>query len=253
MTPSPKSLILALGLTLGALNPAAAFDIDAMSETERATFRAEIRAYLLDNPEVLMEAFDILDERQAAAEAQAESQIIAANSDAIFASPYDYVGGNPEGDVTLVEFLDYRCGYCKRAFPDIEAMLEADGNIRFIVKEFPILGDASLLASRYAIAAKIALGDEAYRALHDAMMVMRAEVSEGSLQATAEGLGLDHAAIVAEINNPQIDATISLNYELARALNISGTPTFVLETGLLRGALPRDQIEAAIANERSVN
>ncbi len=253
MTHSSKSLVLALGLTIGTLNPAAAFDIDAMSDAERAAFRAEIRAYLLDKPEVLLEAFDILDERQAAAEAQAESQIIAANSDAIFASPYDYVGGNPEGDVTLVEFLDYRCGYCKRAFPDIEVMLETDGNIRFIIKEFPILGDASLLASRYAIAAKIALGDEAYRTLHDAMMVMRAEVSEASLQATSEGLGLDHAAIVTEINNPQIDATISLNYELARALNISGTPTFVLETEILRGALPRDQIEAAIAAQRSAN
>lgn len=89
MTPSSKSLVLALGLMIGALNPAAAFDIDAMSDAERAAFRAEIRAYLLDKPEVLMEAFDILDERQAAAEAQAESQIIAANSNAIFASPYD--------------------------------------------------------------------------------------------------------------------------------------------------------------------
>lgn len=245
----PMAIIAAL---LGA-TAVGATDLEAMSDAEREAFRAEVRAYLMENPEVLMEAIDVLEQRQAVAEVMQDQVLVAANSDAIFASPFDYVGGNPDGDITLVEFLDYRCGYCKRAFPDIEAMLEADGNIRFIVKEFPILGDASLLASRYAIAAKIALGDEAYRALHDAMMVMRAEVSEGSLQATAEGLGLDHAAIVAEINNPQIDATISLNYELARALNISGTPTFVLETGLLRGALPRDQIEAAIATERSAN
>lgn len=253
MTHFSRSLTMALGFGLLTLSPAQAFDIGAMSDAERTAFRAEIRAFLLDNPEVLIEAFDILDQNQALATAQAEAEIITANADALFASPYDYIGGNPEGDVTLVEFLDYRCGYCKRAFPEIEAMLEADGNIRFVVKEFPILGDASLLASRYAIAAKIGLGDEAYRALHDAMLQMRGEISEASLQATAEDLALDHAAIVAEINNPQIDATIATNYELARALNISGTPTFVLEGGLLRGALPRAQIEAAIAQERAAN
>lgn len=253
MTHFTRSLTLTLGLGLLTLSPAQAFDIGAMSDAERTAFRAELRAYLLENPEVLIEAFDILDQRQAMATAQAEAEIITTNADALFASPYDYVGGNPEGDVTLVEFLDYRCGYCKRAFPEIEAMLEADGNIRFVVKEFPILGDASLMASRYAIAAKIALGDVAYRALHDAMLQMRGEISETALEATATNLGLDHAAIVAEIDNPQIDATIATNYELARALNISGTPTFVLEGGLLRGALPRAQIEAAIAAERAAN
>ncbi|MCV2876799.1 DsbA family protein [Rhodobacteraceae bacterium XHP0102] len=253
MTHFTRSLTLTLGLGLLTLSPAQAFDIGAMSDAERTAFRAELRAYLLENPEVLIEAFDILDQRQAMATAEAEAEIITTNADALFASPYDYVGGNPEGDVTLVEFLDYRCGYCKRAFPEIEAMLEADGNIRFVVKEFPILGDASLMASRYAIAAKIALGDVAYRALHDAMLQMRGEISETALEATATNLGLDHAAIVAEIDNPQIDATIATNYELARALNISGTPTFVLEGGLLRGALPRAQIEAAIAAERAAN
>lgn len=242
------ALIVALWPTWGM-----ALDLEALSDAERSALRAEIRAYLLDNPEVLMEAIGVLETREAEAQADAELVTIAALAADLFQSPYDWVGGNPQGDVTLVEFLDYRCGFCKRAFPEIEALLADDGNIRFIVKEFPILGEASVLASRFAIATRLALGDAAYKAVHDGLMTLRGDVTPESLQALAQDLSLDHAAIMARMDDPQIQATIESNYALAQALAISGTPTFVLETGLLRGALPRADIEAAIAATRAAN
>jgi protein-disulfide isomerase len=173
---------------LMAATPAAA-DLTDMDDAEREAFRSEVRAYLLDNPEVLMEAIAVLEQRQAAAEAERDSMGVAANEDAIFNSAFDWVGGNPEGDVVLVEFMDYRCGFCRRANPEVEDLIELDGNIRYIVKEFPILGEQSTLASQFAIATRIVNGDDAYERMHDALITMRGDVNEASLAATANELG----------------------------------------------------------------
>ena len=240
----PMAIIAAL---LGA-TAVGATDLEAMSDAEREAFRAEVRAYLMENPEVLMEAIDVLEQRQAVAEVMQDQVLVAANSDAIFASPFDYVGGNPDGDITLVEFLDYRCGYCRRVFPDVERLIEEDGNIRFIIKELPILGEASVLATRFALSAKLVAGDEAYRALHDAMMVMRAEVSEASLMAVASQLDLDADAIMNNIGSSEITQIIETNYALAQRLNISGTPSFIMNDQMMRGAVPYDTM-ASLAEE----
>jgi len=240
----PMAIIAAL---LGA-TAVGATDLEAMSDAEREAFRAEVRAYLMENPEVLMEAIDVLEQRQAVAEVMQDQVLVAANSDAIFASPFDYVGGNPDGDITLVEFLDYRCGYCRRVFPDVERLIEEDGNIRFIIKELPILGEASVLATRFALSAKMVAGDEAYRALHDAMMVMRAEVSEASLMAVASQLDLDADAIMNNIGSSEITQIIETNYALAQRLNISGTPSFIMNDQMMRGAVPYDTM-ASLAEE----
>jgi protein-disulfide isomerase len=156
-----------------AAGPATADLID-MDAAERDAFRAEVRAYLLENPEVLMEAIGVLEQRQAAAEGERDAMSVAANADALFNSAFDWVGGNPEGDVVLVEFMDYRCGFCRRAHPEVEDLVALDGNIRYVVKEFPILGEQSVLASQFAIATRIAHGDDAYGAMNDALMVLRA-------------------------------------------------------------------------------
>ena len=232
-------------LSAGAAN---ATDLEELTLSEREAFRAEVRAYLLENPEVLMEALDVLEQRQAVAEVMQDQVLVATNADAIFASPFDYVGGNPEGDITLVEFLDYRCGYCRRVFPDVERLIEEDGNIRFIIKELPILGEASVLATRFALSAKMIAGDEAYRDLHDAMMVMRADVSEASLMALATELGLDGDAIMNNIGSSEITEVIETNYALAQRLNISGTPSFIMNDQMLRGAVPFDTM-ATLAEE----
>ncbi|MEO9463801.1 MAG: thioredoxin domain-containing protein, partial [Marinomonas sp.] len=155
-----SSTILALGL---AAAPVMAFDMGSMSDEERAIFRAEIRSYLLDNPQVIMEAVELLEQRNAAADAAHDMALVQNNTDALFDDGYSWVGGNPNGDITLVEFIDYRCGYCRKAFDEVEQLLENDGNIRLIVKEFPILGEDSVVSSRYAIAVKQTMGDEAYK------------------------------------------------------------------------------------------
>ncbi|MDG4649167.1 DsbA family protein [Roseibacterium sp. SDUM158017] len=234
-----------------AAGPAAA-DLTDLTDAERDAFRAEVRAYLLENPEVLMEAIGVLEQRQVAAEAERDTMSLAANADAIFNSAFDWVGGNPEGDVVLVEFMDYRCSFCRRAHPEVSSLVEMDGDIRYVVKEFPILGEQSVLASRFAIATRIAHGDEAYGEMNDALMVMRGDMTEASLAATANELGLDPAPILAAMDDPLVAQTISYNRDLAQRLAITGTPTFVFGDQLVRGYVPLDdmlQIVDAVRSE----
>lgn len=246
-----KRLALAAALALGTALPAAAFDISAMTDDERAAFRDEIRAYLLDNPEVLLEAIGILENREAEAAAQADAALVAANAEAIFEDDWSWIGGNPEGDVTIVEFLDYRCSYCRRAFPEVEELLTSDGNIRIIVKEFPILGEESVLASRFAISTLQNAGDEAYKAVHDALMTMRASVTLDTLEELGDTLGLDTDAIIAGMGDPEVDRIIRDNRALAQTLQITGTPTFVFGDALLRGYVPLDGMRQIVNDQRS--
>ncbi|MEM6388980.1 MAG: DsbA family protein [Pseudomonadota bacterium] len=239
---------LLTGLTLAA--PAAALDLDAMSEEESAAFGEAVRSYLLENPQVLMEAIAILEERQAMEAAATDAQLVARNAAALFASPLDWVGGNPEGDITVVEFIDYRCGFCRRAAPELAELMEADDNIRLVVKEFPILGEASTMSSRFALAGRLVEGDAAYDALHEALTVLRPEPSEAILVTLADDLGLDGAAIWAEMENPEVTAVIEANYELARSMQISGTPTFVFGDQLVRGFIETEQMEELIEMAR---
>lgn len=225
-----------------AATPVQATDLEDMTAAEREALRAEIREYLLQDPEVLLEAFEILEQRQAMAEAERDTMAVAANADMIFGSAFDWVGGNPEGDVTIVEFFDYRCGFCRRVHPEVEALLQGDGNIRYIAKEFPILGEQSVLASRFALATRIALGDDAYEVMNDALMGMRGDMTEASLAQTASANGLDPAAILAALDDPLIDSTIDANRALAGRLGITGTPTFVFGEQLVRGAISLDQM-----------
>jgi len=242
------ALALATGL---AATPALAFEIDAMSEDERAVFRDEVRAYLLDNPDVIMEAIEVLEQRRAADQVAGDLALVATNAEAIFNDGVSFVGGNPEGDITFVEFVDYKCGYCKKAYPELQALIESDGNIRIIYKEFPILGEESLLASRFATSALLIGGDDAYEPLHDAMMTMRGNATPDNLAALADGLGLDGDAILDGLSDPRVDAIISDNHALAQRLQISGTPTFVMEDQLVRGYVPLGAMVEIVAELRA--
>jgi protein-disulfide isomerase len=250
-----KSLLLAASLAAGiCAAPALAQSVDVtdMSEDERAAFREEVRAFLLDNPEVLMEAMQVLEQRQAAAQAQADAALIQANAEAIF-EPQDgpnWVGGNPEGDITLVEFIDYRCSYCRRAYPEVQELIESDGNIRVVVKEFPILGEQSVLASRFAIATRMVEGDAAYKQMHDALIAMRGEMNELSLELLAEELGFDAEAISARMQDEEVADIIRANYALAETLEINGTPSYVLGDQLVRGYVPLEGMRAIVEEER---
>lgn len=223
--------------------PAQAFDLQDMSAAERDAFRAEIRTYLLENPEVIMEAVAVLEQRQAEEQARGDSDMIKANAGALFDDGHSWVGGNPDGDITLVEFMDYRCGYCKRAFPEVESLIEADGNIRLIIKEFPILGEQSVLASRFAIATLQVAGDEGYKQVHDALMTFRGEISKPALERLAEGFDLDAEAIIARMDSDAVTEVINENRALGQRLNITGTPSFVMEDQMLRGYVPLDAMQ----------
>ncbi|APE43679.1 disulfide bond formation protein DsbA [Sulfitobacter alexandrii] len=238
--------VLAAALAL----PAAAMDLTELTDAERAQFRAEVRAYLMDNPQVIMEAVELLQTREAEAQAQADVNMVSDNADAIFDDGFSWVGGNPEGDITLVEFLDYRCGYCKRAHGEVAKLLETDGNIRMIVKELPILGEESLLASRFAIATKQVAGDDAYKAMSDALMAFNGSITLPAMRRMAETFGYDADAIEARMDSEDVTAEIAQTRALAQKLQISGTPTFVMQDEMLRGYLPYDQMQAIVEEKR---
>tara|TARA_R110002072_G_scaffold54333_6_gene142631 strand:+ start:5398 stop:6216 length:819 start_codon:yes stop_codon:yes gene_type:complete len=240
----------ATALTAALALPASAMDLTELTDAERAQFRAEVRAYLMDNPQVIMEAVELLQSREAEQQAQADLSLVSDNAAAIFDDGYSWVGGNPEGDIVLVEFLDYRCSYCKKAHSEVAKLLETDGNIKMIVKEFPILGEQSVLASRFAVATKQIAGGDSYRALNNALMAFNGDVTLPALRRLGLTFELDVDAIEARMNSDEVTREIAETRALAQKLNISGTPTFVLHDELLRGYLPYDQMQAVVDEKR---
>jgi len=222
-----------------------------MTDAERTAFRAEVRAYLLDNPEVLMEAIGVLEDRQTADAQANDVALVAQNADALFNSETSFVGGNPEGDFTVVEFLDYRCGYCKRAHPEVNALIGNDTNIRYIIKELPILGEESLLASRYAIAVQLLAGDAVYNDVHNTLMEFQGSITDASLARVSDAFGVDHAEITDKMDSAEVTAVIAENRDLANAMAITGTPSFVFEDQMVRGYVPLDQMEQIVSQLRS--
>lgn len=210
--------------------------------TVDAEFGAQVRAYLMENPEVIFEAVAAFERRTAMSQADMDSDLVMVNASALFESPHDWVGGNLEGDITLVEFVDYRCGFCRRAHDEIEALLEQDQGIRFIVKEFPILGPDSEASSRFAIAVLQLAGPEAYKAAHDALITLQGPPDDFALEAISDEIGIDFAAVEAHMDSDEVSTVIEENRLLAQRLRISGTPTFVMETEMLRGYVPVDTL-----------
>lgn len=237
-----------LALLAALAGPASAQE--AMTDAERQAFRDEVRAYLLDNPEVLMEAIGILEQREQTARAAAEAQMLALAQDQLINDGYSYVGGNPDGDVTMIEFIDYRCGYCKRAHPEVAELVNRDGNIRYIVKEFPILGDQSVLASQFAIAVKMEAGDDAYKGVNDALMTFQGDISVAALTRISDSFGLQTDAILTRMDTDEVADIIAANRALGAQLQINGTPTFIVEDELLRGYVPLNQMQQIVAQIR---
>ncbi|MFN7002908.1 MAG: DsbA family protein [Roseinatronobacter sp.] len=211
----------------------------ALSDTD---FGEKVRGYLLENPEVIFEAVAVYEQRNAAAQADMDRAILAANAEDLFEDGHSWVGGNLEGDITLVEFMDYRCGFCKRAHDEIATLLEADENIRLIIKEFPILGPESELASRFAVATLRLAGDETYEAIHDTLMRHEGAITPEYLDELATAFELDFDSIVAEMESDAVTTVLAENRALAQRLQISGTPTFVMETEMIRGFVDADTL-----------
>lgn len=245
-----RSLIAAAALALTLAPQAQAEGIEDMTEAERAAFRAEVRAYLLENPEVILEAIQILEERRAVAAAEGDRELVLANSELLLEDGYSFVGGNPEGDITVVEFLDYRCGFCKRAHSQVRELLAADPGIRFVEKQFPILGPDSVDASRVAMAA-LELDPSKYADLTDQLMEYRGNMTEQVALRIAGTLGYDVADLKEAAAAPEIEQRIAETYALAGTLGIQGTPSFVIGTEIIRGFLPVEELAAAVADARA--
>jgi protein-disulfide isomerase len=239
-----------LGLILAMMMAASAANAE-MSDAERDAFRAEVRAYLLENPDVIVEAMDILQQREDAAAAERDTQLLQTNAPALFNNPSDWVGGNPQGDITVVEFMDYRCSYCRKAHDEVNTLVTSDGNIRYVVKEYPILGPESLISSQFAIAVRMLYGDDAYKASHNALIKLRGEANAETLARLATDLGHDPQAVLAKMDSPDVMSVIQTNHALAEAMEISGTPTFVVDQTMLRGYVPLDGMRQIVADQRA--
>lgn len=241
---------LAALLTTGLALPAAAeFDPAKMTEAERAAFGEAVRAYLMENPQVLIESINVLEQRKAQDEAIADRQLVAQFKDELTNDGHSWVGGNLQGDLTVVEFIDYRCGVCRSVFNEIEDLVKTDGNIRIIYKEFPILGDQSDQAARFAIAVKQIGGDEAYKTAHDQLMTMRGNVTPEVLTAMAGEMKLDAAAVMTAMKSPEVEAVLAANQALGQKMNLTGTPAFVIGDELLRG-VPRSGLQPVVDQAR---
>ena len=245
-----RRMFATLALSLMATT-ALAGGIENMTDAERAAFQKEVRDYLIAHPEVLVEAMDALQAQQQAQQAVNDKQIVADNQAALLQDANSWVGGNPDGDITVVEFMDYRCGYCRKAFAEVEELVKADGNIRFVVKEFPILGEDSVISSRFAVAVRRLHGDEAYKKAHDALITLRGQPDQANLGKLASDLGLDANAIFAEMQSDEVTNIIKANHAMADKLQISGTPTFVVGDQVIRGYMPLDAMQQLVADERA--
>ena len=185
--------------------------------------------------------------KEASAAAAAKSGI-ADNQDALLKDGYSYALGNPNGDVTVVEFFDYRCGYCKKVRDDIVALVAADSNVRVVFKEFPILGATSLEASKAAIASR-KQGDDKYWAFHQAMLGADS-LDSAAIYDIAAGQGIDVAKLKADMEAPEVTDVITKNHDLAEKIGVDGTPAFIIGDKLYPGALGVDELKSAVTEHR---
>ena len=245
-------LSLAALLTSVALlsTPALAGGLEDMTPAERTAFQAEVKAYLLANPEVIVDAMGVLQSREDSAAASRDQQILTDNKALIFNDAASWVGGNPDGDVTVVEFMDYRCGYCRKAYQEVEDLVKSDGNIRLVLKEYPILGEDSVTSARFAISVLQLHGPDAYKKAHDALITLRGTPDAATLTRLATDLGLDAQPVIDRMGSDEVTQVIASNQALGDSMAISGTPTFVIDGTMLRGYLPLDGMRQVVADER---
>ncbi|MCO5163406.1 MAG: DsbA family protein [Mesorhizobium sp.] len=215
---------------------------------ERAQIEEVVRDYLLANPELMVEVQAALEAKQEEKQKVAQQSTIATRKDEIFSSKNDGWGGNPQGNVTLVEFFDYNCGFCKRAFPDMQALVKDDPNVRVVYKEFPILGPDSQKAHVVSTAFRT-LMPEKWPEFHLTLMGMSRATEESAMR-IALSLGADEAALRKEMENPQIVAGFEATYDLANKLAITGTPSYVVGKEVVFGALGKAVLEEKVALAR---
>ncbi|WP_027135161.1 DsbA family protein [Geminicoccus roseus] len=234
--------ILLAGLMLTAAVPALAQEGAA---PDRAAIEEVVRDLLRREPELVMEALQALQAKRESEEAAQAKMAVSSNAEALKGTPAEVVA-NPEGDVTLVEFMDYNCGYCRRMTPTLRDLVEQDKGVRFVLKEFPILGPESVVAARAAVAAR---NQDRYWDMHLALMESE-DISMEGVRVIAQQLGLDMAKLEADMNAPETDQVLAEDMQLARELGLRGTPAFVLGGEIIPGAVPPEQLQDMIGAVR---
>ena len=223
---------------------------EPFSDEQTRAVEKLVRDYIINNPEIVVESLRGYEEKHRQASEKEARQAIATSGDQLEKDPTSPVVGNPQGDVTLVQFFDYRCGYCKKVVPSIQELLKTDKNIRMVFKEFPILGPDSVTASRAALAAwKIA--PDKYLPFHVALMESRGEMNEARVLEIGKKVGIDVDKLKAAMSDPAIKSTIDRNIELARKLQINGTPAFIIGGQLVPGAVDLATLREMVATARA--
>jgi protein-disulfide isomerase len=206
-----------------------------------------IRDTIAHHPDIVIEALRSAQQKSRRDAAESVRQAIVAQRSALLSDPSSPVGGNPQGDVTIVEFFDYRCPYCKEVEPSLETLLKEDGGLRIVYKEFPILGPASVYAARVALAAR---AQGKYDDFHRAMMAVKGTIDEEIVRRTAAGAGIDMAKLATAVDGDGIGHVIASNYALAQALDIDGTPAFIVGDMMLPGVADIDMLRQVVAKVR---
>ncbi len=235
-------------IVLGAFAMLATFQAAAQEARSDAEIERIVRDYLMREPEIIYEAIQQLQARQQAAEAERRRETLSSLGDEIFNDPNDPVAGNAEGSVTLVEFFDYQCSYCRRMAPAMQALLEEDEDLRLVFKELPVLGPDSMVAARAGLAAS-RIAPEHYMDFHFALM-NAGDLSEPTILETAEKLGIDPERLKTEMDGSEVAEAIQTNLQIAGQLGINGTPSFIVGDTIVPGAMPIAQLSQLISQER---
>ena len=231
------------GAAFGAALPVRAGEFTPAQKQELGAF---IREYLVNNPEVLHDAIEALDKRDKA-KAEAERQkTVTSQAGPLFSSIYQATIGNPKATATLVEFFDYNCHYCKGALPDITKLMKDDANLKLVLKDFPVLGPGSVEAARVASAARNQLPGDKFWAFHSKLLATHGPVGKTEALAVAKELGLDMDKLAKDMESSDIKTGLNETMQLADALQINGTPTFVVGQDVVVGAVGYDQLKDKI-------
>jgi protein-disulfide isomerase len=241
-----RAAVLGFGALLALLLPGTVGAADFTPE-QRKAIEAIIHDYLTKNPDVLLDALQAAEDKIKGDARDKAAQALSTRRREIFDDPETPFAGNPKGDVSLVEFFDYRCPYCKQVEPALEALIGEDRQLRLVYKELPVLGADSVTASRAALAAK---KQGKYDALHRALMLLKGQINEAAVLKTAESVGLDVERLKRDMASPEIARALKANTELAEALEIRGTPGFVIGNEIVPGAIDLATLKQMIATAR---
>jgi protein-disulfide isomerase len=248
--PFPMRVAVAAFLFAATLT-AAVLPARALSPTDKPEIEKIVRDYLLANPEVLRDAMMELQRREAEAESKERAVAVKKNEKLIFESPRGVVVGNPKGDVTVVEFFDYNCGYCKRALEDMMTLMKTDPKIKFVLKEFPVLGQGSVEAAQVAVAVRMQDKDaKKYLDFHQRLLATRGQVDGAKAREAAKAAGVDMGQLDRDLKSDEIKATLVESHQLADALGINGTPSYIVGSEVVPGAIGHEKLGALIASVR---